>query len=79
MARAARRTFEGGDALSIFDRNGIYRGGRDQDGGLRDASGVYGGRMDGGSFYDTNEIYQGRMDDGSIYSNDGSYLGRTTD
>ena len=49
--------------MSIFDRNGIYRGGRDQDGGLRDASGVYGGRMDGGS----------------IYSNDGIYLGRTTD
>ena len=53
--------------MSIFDRNGIYRGGRDQDGGLRDASDVYGGRMDGDGFYDANEIYLGRMDsDGSI-------------
>ena len=66
--------------MSIFDRNGIYRGGRDQDGGLRDASDVYGGRMDGDGFYDANEIYLGRMDsDGSFYSNDGIYLGRTTD
>lgn len=66
--------------MAIFDRFNVFRGSKDQDGGLRDEGNIYRGRVDGSDFYNAQDVYSGHMDDdGHMYDSNDCFVGTVDD
>ena len=63
--------------MSIFNKSGIFKGGKQSDGGLRDEHDIYRGREENGCYYTPNEIFGGHKDsDGNVYNASGTWVAK---